>query len=63
MIRKYKKNKYNAIRVKFNECVKLFYIFFWCFTSVKHLGTCYLSGLWLLAEPSDRNSSRPGQNS
>ncbi len=37
----------------FEECVK----FVWCFTGVKHLGTCNLSGLWLLAEPNDQNWS------
>ncbi len=31
------------------------YFVFWCLTGLKHLGTCDLSCLWLLAEPSDRN--------
>jgi hypothetical protein len=33
---------------------KIFYFILWCFTGVKHLGTCDLSGLWLLAEPSEK---------
>jgi hypothetical protein len=36
-------NKYNAVLVKFEVWVKLFYFVFWCFTGVKHLGTCDLS--------------------
>ncbi len=31
-----------------------YYFIFWRFAEVKNLGTCDLSGLWLLAEPSDQ---------
>jgi hypothetical protein len=34
----------------------------WCFNGVKHLSTCHLSSLWLLAEPSDQNFGRPSLN-
>ncbi len=40
-----------------------FFFILWCFTGVKHLGTCDFSGLWLLAEPSGLNFGRPGLNS
>ncbi len=42
-------------------CVKIIYVILWCFTGVKHLGTCDLSGLWSLAEPSYQNFRHPGQ--
>ena len=42
--------------------LKFFYSIFWCFTGVKHLSTCNLSDLWLLADPSDQNSGRHGRN-
>jgi hypothetical protein len=36
------------------------YLIFGVLLGVKHLGTCDLSGLWLLAEPSDQTFGRPG---